>query len=627
LSTYFRKTKLFNHPIMRLKITVIFLLQIYLSLAQSGIYDLTNLSLSDLTGFRNPPKNWQIVGNITASFQDATFKAQAGKGILFDNMDSKALYKENQNLFTSFEHGDIYVEMDFMMPKGSNSGIYLQGRYEIQLFDSWNVKNPKQIDCGGIYQRWDETTKTGFEGHPPRVNVAFAPGLWQHLAIEFQAPRFDASGKKTENAVMKKVVLNGMTIHENVVLRGPTRAAAFTDEKPTGALMIQGDHGQVAFKNIKYALLGQYIVPITELNYEYYEGFTSGFSKINTSDLTRKGSAKAIDVALADNANKMSLIFNGKINIAESGDYQWLLQRNGQAKLEVDGQVVIKDSRKMIGGDPLVKTTLAAGEHSFKLSYMKNFSGRESALGLFLLKPNFKPFALHVPSSVPDAAPEPFIEVSVKQTPQLQRSYFEHGGKKKTHVISVGDPEGIHYAYDLNQAGLLSIWKGGFLNATNMWYERGEPQTAAAIGSGAIFVGRCPVALVTNINDALPDTLDPHKELILKGYTLNETRHPVFKFAYNGVIFTENYKNTEGGKTLQRTIKATNNSGKTLLYRLAEGELISDLGNGLYAIDNQKYYLQIDPTAKPFIRDTQGRKELIVEKTEKESEVKCSFIF
>jgi hypothetical protein len=619
---------------MRTKLVTILLFFSYFSIAQSSVYDLTNLPLTDLSGFKNPSSNWQIVGGITTSFQDATLKTQVGKGILFNNMDKKDLYKPSQNIFTAFEHGDIYLEMDFMMPKGSNSGIYLQGRYEVQLFDSWDVKNPKQVDCGSIYERWNEATQTGFEGHIPRVNACLAPGLWQHLALEFQAPRFDAAGKKTQNAVMKKVVLNGITLHENVILRGPTRAAAFMDEQPKGALMIQGDHGQVAFRNIKYAILNSFSVPIKDLTYEYYEGQYDEFNPIDPKSVTRKGKTDLIDFRLADNVNKMALIFEGKIDLAETTDYQWILKRYGIAGLDIDGKNVLPVTWKWISEPQIFNTKMTAGEHTFKAIFIKNSGSYPTAAALFLQKPNARPFALHAEASLPEAPPEPLIEVVVKQAPQLLRSYFEHDGKKKTHVISVGDPQGVHYAFDLNQAAILSAWKGGFSNATDMWFERGEPQTSKAIGAPINFVGRCPIALVSDKNEALPDTLNPHKELILKGYTLDEARFPTFKFTYEGVAFTEKFENTdlsrdnrEGGKSLLQTIKATNNSGKKLLYRIAEGELIADLGNGLYAIDNQKYYLKIDPNLKPFIRENKGKKELVVEKTEKESEVKCTFIF
>ncbi|MEK7676891.1 MAG: family 16 glycoside hydrolase [Verrucomicrobiota bacterium] len=68
----------------------------------------------------------------------------------------------------------------------------------------------------------------------------------------FRAPRFDASGKKVENARFVKVTHNGRVIHENVELTGPTRAATYeNDEKPTGPLMLQGDHGPVAYRNLQ----------------------------------------------------------------------------------------------------------------------------------------------------------------------------------------------------------------------------------------------------------------------------------------------------------------------------------------------------------------------------------------
>jgi Domain of Unknown Function (DUF1080) len=612
---------------MRIKLVTILSLFCCVSMAQSNVYDLTNLSLSDLSGFKNPSKNWQIVGGIATSFQDATLKTQAGKGILFNSMDIKDLYKPSQDIFTAFEHSDIYLEMDFMMPKGSNSGVYLQGRYEVQLFDSWDVKNPKHLDCGGIYQRWTDATQTGYEGHAPRVNACLAPGLWQHLAIEFQAPRFDATGKKTQNAVMKKVVLNGITIHENVILRGPTRAAAFMDEQPKGPVMIQGDHGQVAFRNIKYAVLNPFSVPIKDMTYEYYEGQYDEFNPIDPKSVTRKGKTDLIDFRLADNVNKMALIFEGKIDLAETTDYQWILKRYGIAGLDVDGKNVLPITWKWINEPTVFNTKMEKGEHTFKATFIKNKGDFPTAAALFLQKPNARPFALHTEASLPEAPPEPLIEVPVKQTPQLLRSYFEHDGKKKTHVISVGDPKGVHYAFDLNQASLLSVWKGSFSNATDMWFERGEPQTSKAMGAYVNLAGRCPIALVSEKNEPLPDTLDPQKDLILKGYTLDEARYPTFKFAYEGIVFTEKFENTEGGKNLEQKINVTNNLGKKLLFRLAEGELITDLGNGLYAIDNQKFYLKINPSLKPFIKENKGKKELLVEKSEKESEVKCTFIF
>ena len=113
-----------------------------------------------------------------------------------------------------------------------------------KLVDAW----PQPLVF--IYPRWTPA-RNEFEGHSPRVNASKPPGEWQAFDVVFRAPRFDADGKKTENAKFVKVAHNGQVVHENVEVTGPTRAAAFDDEKPAGPLLLQGDHGPVAYRNIR----------------------------------------------------------------------------------------------------------------------------------------------------------------------------------------------------------------------------------------------------------------------------------------------------------------------------------------------------------------------------------------
>lgn len=165
------------------------------------------------------------------------------------------------------------LELDYMVAKGANSGIYLQGLYELQLEDSWGVNTPTSGNNGGISGRWDEKRpngQKGFQGYAPRQNASKAPGLWQHLKVSFQAPRFDASGKKIENAKILRAELNGVTIHEDVELLGPTRGAISNEEKATGPLRFQGDHGAVAFKNIRITPYEKPRPELVNLNYKVY---------------------------------------------------------------------------------------------------------------------------------------------------------------------------------------------------------------------------------------------------------------------------------------------------------------------------------------------------------------------
>jgi len=199
----------------------------------------------DLAAWQENRGDWMIVGEATMDPADPKLIAtRPGSGVLVNGRTGRTV-----NLFSKVQHGDVEAHVEFMVPKGSNSGVYFQGRYEIQILDSWGVEHPKYGDCGGIYERWG--AQGGYEGRAPNTNASRAPGQWQTFDVIFRAPRFDAQGKKTANARFVKVVHNGVVVHENVEVTGPTRAAAFNDEKPTGPLMLQGDHGPVAYRNIR----------------------------------------------------------------------------------------------------------------------------------------------------------------------------------------------------------------------------------------------------------------------------------------------------------------------------------------------------------------------------------------
>jgi hypothetical protein len=197
----------------------------------------------DLTGWRKPIGEWTAAKDVAMDASDQEkFKLTPGEGILVNGANGKTV-----NLATEAEFGDIEAHVEFWIPKHSNSGVYVMGRYEIQIYDG-ETKYPGQ-ECGGIYGR--AVGEQTIEGHSPLVNAAKAPGEWQSFDITFRAPRFDAAGKKIANAKFVKVVFNGKVIHENVDLNGPTRSAMFQQEKTTGPIMLQGNHGPVAFRNLR----------------------------------------------------------------------------------------------------------------------------------------------------------------------------------------------------------------------------------------------------------------------------------------------------------------------------------------------------------------------------------------
>lgn len=153
------------------------------------------------------------------------------------------------NLVTGRQFGDMELYLEWTVSKGSNSGVYLHGLYEVQVFDSYASTEPmKTSDAGGIYHRWIDNKPVG--GSAPRVNASRPPGHWQSYQVWFQAPRFDAAGRKTANAKFLRVLHNGILVQENVDVDGGTRAHMPLPEAPENPLMLQGDHGPVAYRNI-----------------------------------------------------------------------------------------------------------------------------------------------------------------------------------------------------------------------------------------------------------------------------------------------------------------------------------------------------------------------------------------
>lgn len=117
-----------------------------------------------------------------------------------------------------------------------NSGVYLQGRYEVQILDSFGLVSQNN-DCGSLYKQ-----------RPPLLNMCFPPGIWQTYEIDFRAARFDQSGKKCENAKIT-VWHNGIKIHKNLELTDKTGAGAAEGPEPR-PIKFQ-DHGDpVVYRNL-----------------------------------------------------------------------------------------------------------------------------------------------------------------------------------------------------------------------------------------------------------------------------------------------------------------------------------------------------------------------------------------
>lgn len=197
-----------------------------------------------------------VVGKLSRTERKSATLAQKppeGAVVLFDGSGTDQFEKSRMTAdgllipaaTTKRKFGSCTLHLEFRTPfmpeaRGQargNSGCYLQGRYEVQILDSFGLAG-KDNECGGIYSVKD-----------PDANMCFPPLVWQTYDIDYTAATFDATGKKQKNARIT-VRHNGVVIHDNVELPHATTAAPVPEGPGKGPLYLQ-DHGNpVRYRNI-----------------------------------------------------------------------------------------------------------------------------------------------------------------------------------------------------------------------------------------------------------------------------------------------------------------------------------------------------------------------------------------
>ncbi|WP_431294588.1 hypothetical protein [Pedobacter sp. P26] len=177
-------------------------------------------------------------------------------------------------------------------------------------------------------------------------------------------------------------------------------------------------------------------------------------------------------------------------------------------------------------------------------------------------------------------------------------------------MISVGTPEKVNYAYDLKQGALLEVWRGDFMDVTEMWKDRGEPQLAKPLGTVLPLSAAPALAALADKDAAWPDSI-AFDDLQNKGYVLDKSKMPAFLYTANGSDVSDKIVVLDGGAGLSRTISISN-SKQPLYCRIAVGTSIEAHKNNTYTVGDKAYTLKLADGTKAFIRKTQNGKELLV---------------
>lgn len=606
--------------------------------AQQG--ELQTLPLQDMSAFQNQAGNWRVVGDVTIDRnidvhppepkkqepepakkgkkskketitvptpQPVTFSE--GTGVLLNINDDT----RKDNLLTKMQHGDIELELEVMLPKGSNSGLYLQGRYEVQLFDSWGVVDPKYSDIGGIYRNWETTPGKIYMGKAPLVNAAKAPGLWQTLKISFRAPRFDANGKKIANARFNRVELNGVTIHDNLEVPLPTGGPIENNETASGPIMIQGDHGPVAIRNFRYKLVRELKYSISPISYKIYHGSFKTFPDAATLKPALSGTSPDLTSEVLDVENTYMISYAGTITIPEDALYTFTVISSGGARLVLNNQELFSHGHADRPRNDSKSIELKAGTYPFEITNIKDVSWVPTQLGFTVKTPDSYAVNVHAPASVPSPSdPVSSIFIEPGKDAKLMRAFIDYKGdlrQRLTHTIGVGDPSGLHYVYDLKSGNLVCVWKGQFIDATPMWHDRGDGSFLPR-GYTLFLTNSQPLAYLPSDKDAFP--AEAQENFRTKGYAIEDNNRPVFRYIYDGLEFDDRVYPDDNNQVISHEIVLRKGQKKDgLYYKLAEGKMIQEMPDGSFAVNDKEYYVKVSGGAKPIIREVNGHKELI----------------
>ncbi|QJD77243.1 hypothetical protein [Spirosoma rhododendri] len=549
-----------------------------LARSQSTDESITRITPDKLTG---TPANWKTAGNVRIGLESGV-KSESGTTVLVGTPGQPI------TLLTGSK--DIHLLMDVMLAPGTDASLNVSGA-TIRLADNWGSSAINDHTTGAVLTPRAEL---------PSRSVGKAPGLWQRIDLSMEA------GKSP--AVLAQLKINGVLVQENLVLPSLPASAV-------GSVVLNVNAGTVAVRNVGYQLISErQVARLANLRYQFYEAKTETTepAAIKNLKLFKEDTLNALTYEVSYGQPRWhAILYTGNLIVDKTGIYTLTMQHGGFGSLEVDQKPVLANSRMDLGELKSARINLTAGSHPFTLFFGRSWP--RPGFGLFIAAPDTKPQALHTPTSLPEPDPVGAIDVAVQNEPVIIRSFIQlpDEARKRTHCLSVGTPSGLNYTVDLNQDALVQVWKGSFADATQMWYERGEPQLLEPLGAPVRTAPTPVVAQLANAQQAWPDSVSD-ADLRYGGYKLDKQGNPTMRYTYRGTAVTDALLPDADGKSLTRTVTVNGSSNDPLYCRLAAGKAIDDLGKGLYAIDDHSYYVRLDPKQKVSIRTVNGKQELVM---------------
>lgn len=380
-------------------------------------------------------------------------------------------------LLTKNHFEDSIVTFDFMLTADTQAGIYLQSRYEIKLSNNHQQHELNYYDLGGLGLRENGDGENA-KGLAPSTNATLAPGVWQTMEIHFRAPRFDETGKKTDQALFLEVKVNNVLVQANTIASGFTQGSSYPWEQSSGQTKLQIHSGQIAVRNFnaRRADFSNIIVPDTsgqrsnfselidyvKLGQKHFQNF--GCIECHTTEKNNSSSKSGPSLfgLFSLEPHDREIVESGKkhrFTVKANHSYLYRSIREPQAQLAVN-----KNTRQAY---PAVMPPYSAQILTNK---------QIDALGYYFQTLNDVDTQGPIVKLVKSEGPEKYDPMQdrflflVDDKVRIQRGPMPGLSGRSIHV---GFPGGLNYSFDPRILAIGKIWQGGFLDMSGELQNRG----------------------------------------------------------------------------------------------------------------------------------------------------------
>jgi hypothetical protein len=439
----------------------------------------------------------------------------------------------------------------------------------------------------------------------PETEFTVSPGIWNKIELAYQP------ATPTSPALLVAAYLNGNLIYYQQELDGAGSA------EPASPVELQLSAGELSLTNIRgsdragrsstITSTGEVELNLPLIHYAYYpiEDDPREVTDWGGRTPAKEGFISRFDLnAIRDRGQGYAIRFQSELSIPRAGEYTFSIFSPSSTRLYIDDRLVVDRGGRE--GDRYAEGSieLSEGTHQLRLDHYQYGGWNRLDVRYRAEDQEFQSLndmSFKRPVATPQGGER--LAVETDDRPYLLRSFLNYPPArvydytdKRTHVVNVGEGQGPHYSYDLNRGSILQAWRGGFVDVSDMWVGRGEPQTARPLGTVAVMSG---VAQWSEEADSWPDSL---AELRHRRYELDEAGRPTFHYTLNDSPVSDRIVPTEAG--LRRTL--TNSGDETLLTHLAAASRIQELGPGEFELIDPGLRIDIDRLAAGGLRLFRG---------------------